>query len=269
MVGSSVVAMLLGVATAEAQIGKVFREGAEAAAKQVFRKGAKEAAQESAEAAAAGGLRSLARKSVAESTTTFAQKSIGGLSDDVARAAARHGDAVVAPVARQFGDDGAKALGKLSPNNARRMAMMADEIAATGKGTEFMEVLAARGDVAANWVWKHKGSLAVGTVAVAFLANPDPFLAQGGEVTTAVVKTAGESVAKPLIERTVTEMAATTRAVAPLVMDQLWVPVLVVGGFVVWLGCGAVVVGGWLAWRWNAARIALDLWKSWRSRATA
>jgi hypothetical protein len=268
ILGSSLVLLLLGVGTAEAQFGKLVREGAEAAAKQFFQKGAQEAAQDSAEAATATGLRSLARNSVAESTTTFAQKTASGLSDDVARAA-RQGDALVAPVVRQFGDEGAKALGKLSPANARRVGMMTDEIAATGKGTEFMQVLAAHGDVAAEWVWKHKGSLAAGTVAAAFLANPEPFLAQGGQVTTAVVKTAADSVAKPLLERTVAEMAATTRAVAPLVIHQLGWPALVLGGLVAWLGCVALAVGVWLAWRWNAGRLAFDLWKSWRSRATA
>src|SRR5262249_48331193 len=121
--------LLLAATSAHAQLGKVLREGAEALGRQVFRKGAAEAAQESAEAAGKAGLRSLARKSALESTTTFAQKSIGGLGDDALRAAARHSDAVVAPLVKQFGDDGAKALGKLSQANARRMAMMADELA--------------------------------------------------------------------------------------------------------------------------------------------
>ncbi|WP_254509533.1 hypothetical protein [Anatilimnocola floriformis] len=252
-------AVMLISTVAHAQLGKVLREGAEAAGKQVFRKGAAEAAQESAEAAAKGSLQSLARKSIAESTTTIAQKSIGSLGDDAARAAARHADAVVAPLVRSFGDDGAKALAKLSPGNARRMAMLTDELAATGKGAEFMKVLSAKGDVAAEWIWRNKGSLAVGTVAVAFLANPDPFLAQGGEVTSTIVKSATKDVARPLIERTVTEMAVTTRAMGPVLVTGL-ASLLPVFGLV---GAAMFAAGAWAVWHWQLWRFAADVWSSW------
>ena len=87
------------------------------------------------------------------------------------------------------------------------MAMLSDELASGGRGADWMRILADKGDVAAEWIWKNKGTLAISTAAAAFLANPEPFLYVGEHVASKGIESAGEHVARPLIEQTVSIVA--------------------------------------------------------------
>lgn len=191
---------------AHAQTGRLLREGLEVAGKKLFGKAASEASQEGAEQLLKKGAGIAIREAGQESVEAAAKRTgiaVARYSDDAAKAVVKHGPAVTAPLVNRFGTDGAQALLKLSPTNARRMAILTEDFAAGGRGTDWMKVLAAKGDVAAEWIWKNKGTVGLATAATAFLANPEPFLMASESVATTGIKTAGEHVARPLIEQTV------------------------------------------------------------------
>jgi hypothetical protein len=207
------VALALQVTPAHAQLGRLLKEGIEAAGKKAF-SGSTKAANEGAEQLLKKAATTTARKvgqEAAESVTKQAAKQAAGLairnSDVAAKALTKHGAAIATPLLARFGDDGARALSKLSSTNARRMAMLTEELGAAGRGADFMRVLAERGDVAAEWIWKNKGTIAVGTTAVAFLSNPEAFLQAGEAVVTKSVEAAGAHVAEPLIDGTARTLA--------------------------------------------------------------
>jgi hypothetical protein len=206
-------AVALQVTPAHAQLGRLFKEGIEAAGKKAF-SGSSKAATESAEQLLKKATATTARKvgqEAAESAAKQAAKQAAGVairnSDVAAKAITKHGAAIATPLLTRFGDDGAKALSKLSSTNARRMAMLTEELGAAGRGADYMRVLAARGDVAAEWIWKNKGTIAVATTATAFLTNPDAFLEAGEAVVTKSVEAAGAHVAEPLIDGTARTLA--------------------------------------------------------------
>ena len=137
-----------------------------------------------------------------------APAAVGPLAGRAEALAARHGDgAAVAllrhgrfagPTLAAMGAPAAKALGVLSPRNARRLAMLAEsgELARIGRTGEVLGVVGRSGDRAMDFVWRHKGALAVGTVLAAFLADPEPFLDGSrdlaGVAASAAVGTAAE-----------------------------------------------------------------------------
>ena len=121
----------------------------------------------------------------------------------------RHGDVaaeamikhpgVVVPVVEEFGAPAARALRAVSEQNARRLAMLADDgsLTATGKASEILDVVGKYGDRAADWIWRNKGALAVASVAAAFIADPEPFL--DGAVQVADI--GAETLARPIAEK--------------------------------------------------------------------
>lgn len=117
--------------------------------------------------------------------------------DDAAEAMMKHG-AVIEPLLDSVGKPAAVALKPLSGQNARRLAMLSNDgdLARIGRTEELLEVIGRYGDKAADFVWRHKGSLAVGAVLTAFLADPEPFINGVKDLT----KIVGESAVKPLAE---------------------------------------------------------------------
>jgi hypothetical protein len=101
-------------------------------------------------------------------------------------------------VVEKGGTSAVKALGVVTPQNGRRIAMLLDgELAAhSAKHPELLDEIAKYGDQAAVFVWEHKGALAVGTVLTAFLTNPEPFIT-GAKDLAAI---GGNAVAKPIAE---------------------------------------------------------------------
>lgn len=117
--------------------------------------------------------------------------------DDAAEAMMRHGE-IVEPMVQSFGKPAAVALKSLSGQNARRLAMLAEDgqLARIGRTEELLEVVGKYGDKAADFVWRHKGALMVGAALTAFLADPEPFINGAKDIT----KFVGESAVKPLAE---------------------------------------------------------------------
>lgn len=203
--------LCLQASPAHAQLGKLLKEGVEAAGKKAFSGGTKKATHEGTEQLLKKVTATTVRKAgqeAAESAAKQAGKQAGKQaagaairnSDLAVMAISKHGAAIATPILSRFGDDGAKAIAKLSSTNARRMAMLTDELGAAGRGKDFMRVLAERGDVAAEWIWKNKATIAVGTTAAAFLTNPDAFLQAAQGVVSSSVETAGKHIVEPIIE---------------------------------------------------------------------
>ncbi len=115
--------------------------------------------------------------------------------DDAARALMRH-PGLAQSVIASCGAPGARALAGLSPRQARRLAMLIDDgtLSRLGRSQEVLQVIEKYGDRGLNFLWDHKGALAVGTILTAFLADPAAFLdgtkKLGGEAAGLVTKPA-------------------------------------------------------------------------------
>jgi len=97
--------------------------------------------------------------------------------DDAVQAMIKH-PGIAESVIEKLGQPAARAMHSVTPQNARRIAMMADDgiLATANKAEEFLAVISKYGDSAAEFIWKHKGALAITTVGAAFLADPQAFL---------------------------------------------------------------------------------------------
>jgi hypothetical protein len=149
--------------------------------------------------------------------------------DDAAEAMIKHGE-IAEPLIGKFGESAAMALKGVSPQNARRIAMLEDtgELAAMGRTDELLQVVSKYGDSAMDFIWKNKGSLAVTAAMTAFLLDPKPFI----DGSTSLASDVGRSVMGPLAEG----MAKGTN----------WTVI-----FLVLIGC----VSGWLGFRaWRKDR---------------
>jgi hypothetical protein len=130
--------------------------------------------------------------------------------DDAARALVRH-PGLARSVIEATGTPGARVLAGLSSRNARRLAMLTEDgtLLRMGRQDELLGAIERHGDRALDFVWRHKGALAVGTLLAAFLNDPEPFLTGarelGGGVTSAVAQPVlgvanhvGQAITKPL-----------------------------------------------------------------------
>ncbi|HVX60819.1 MAG TPA: hypothetical protein VHC19_09460, partial [Pirellulales bacterium] len=160
-------------------------------------------------------------------------KAVSKYGDDAAAAFIRHG-AVGEQIVERFAKEGAEALAKVTPQNGRRLAMLAAE----GQlKPELLSVVTRYGDEACDFVWRNKGALAIGTALTAFVAAPDEFLDGTQKLTATVAETA----IKPLAEVPKTIAAEAAR-------NTNWTVVAFV------LGVVAATAAG--AWRWKSRLVA-------------
>ncbi|HVX13820.1 MAG TPA: hypothetical protein VHC22_21740 [Pirellulales bacterium] len=119
----------------------------------------------------------------------------GKYGDEAAEAMIKQGR-IAEPLIESIGTPAAGALKVVSTQNGRRLAIMAEDgtLAKIGRTDELLRVVGKYGDRAMNFVWRNKGTLALGAALTAFLADPQPFL----DGTVELTKTATESIAKPL-----------------------------------------------------------------------
>ena len=129
-----------------------------------------------------------------------------GLRGTASRRAARHVDGAVravaphlnvgmtlVPLARSSG----RAMAALAPRNARRLAILAEDgaLARSGRWDELLAVIERHGDRAMDFVWRHKGALAVAAVLGTFLADPEAFLGGGRELIGGAAQEATQPIA--------------------------------------------------------------------------
>lgn len=115
--------------------------------------------------------------------------------DDAAESMIKHGE-LAEPLIQAMGKPAAGALNAISKQNGRRLAMMADDgtLLKIGRTDELLEVVYKHGDSAMEFIWKHKGSLAVATTLAAFLSDPEAFINGAVAINAAIA----EHVAQPL-----------------------------------------------------------------------
>ena len=135
----------------------------------------------------------------------------------------RISDDVAAPIVGKFGDDGTRALGSLSSKGSERLAVMADDLAVSGRGRDWMKLIAERGDEVTDWLWQRRGGVAVGTIATAVLLQPEEFLHASEHVATTTINAAGEHLVGPVVRT----------AAAGIPWGIIWTIVIVAG--VCWL----------------------------------
>ncbi len=119
-------------------------------------------------------------------------KLIAQYGDDAAESLVRHGT-VGEGLVETFAESGAKALAHVTPQNGRRLAMLASD---STLQKPLVDVVAKFGDPACEFIWRNKGALAIGATMATFLANPEPFL-NGTVQLTGIV---ADSAVRPLVE---------------------------------------------------------------------
>jgi hypothetical protein len=112
--------------------------------------------------------------------------------ESAAAALIKHGP-VGETIVERFALPGAEALVKVTPQNGRRIAMMA----ATGEmKPELVTVITKHGDTACEFIWRNKKALTVAATLGAFVHDPSGFL----DGTNKLVETAADATVKPIIE---------------------------------------------------------------------
>ena len=119
---------------------------------------------------------------------------ISRFGDDGAEALLRHG-MVGEKVIGQFAEGGAKALAKVSPQNGRRLVMLADEGLMK---PQLMDIVSRHGERACEFIWEQKAPLAVAATMAAFIANPEPFL----DGTVRLSEVVADAAVRPLVQET-------------------------------------------------------------------
>jgi hypothetical protein len=117
--------------------------------------------------------------------------------DQAALALIRH-RTLAEPVIEASGATAARALARVSSRNARRMVILLADgtLEQIGRTHDVLRVAGRFGDQAMEFIWRHKGALAVGTVLAAFLADPEPFLDGARDL----VSDAASTLVRPAIE---------------------------------------------------------------------
>jgi hypothetical protein len=163
--------------------------------------------------------------------------------DNAAEGMMKHGE-IAEPLLVSFGKPAAGAMKAVNSQNARRLAMMAEDgqLAKIGQTPELLEVVAKYGDRAADFVWRNKGALTVAATLTAFLANPEPFL----DGATDITKVVSENAVKPLA--TVPGQVASEAA-----KNTNWTVVLAIGIGVLGLLAAARL---WLRHRASAGNVS-------------
>jgi hypothetical protein len=116
--------------------------------------------------------------------------------DDAAEVMIRH-KGIAQPLIAAHAQPAIKAMQSLSPQNARRLAILhADgDLIRMGRTQELLEVITRYSDQAMEFIWKNKGALLVSTALAAFLADPQPFLDGIRQLTENVSKHAVDRLA--------------------------------------------------------------------------
>lgn len=149
--------------------------------------------------------------------------------EDAAMALVRH-RGIAEPLIEAHARPAVNALKAITPRNGRRIAMLeqSGELARMGRTSELLEVVGRHGDRAMDFVWKHKGALAVTAGLAAFLANPEPFLNGTRDITRIMA----EAALHPLTDipsRVAVEAARganwTPLAMVALLLGTIWIGV--------------------------------------------
>jgi hypothetical protein len=142
------------------------------------------------------------------------------LGDDAGRALLRH-KSVVVPMLETYGSTAARALATVTPQNGRRLVMLAKTFDRVQQTKKVVEVVAKYGDRAVNWMWANKGALATAAACSAFLADPEAFMSGARKLTDTVAKQVVVPVSSAVIDGSVKIGDSLLRhAVKPVVTEM-------------------------------------------------
>lgn len=119
--------------------------------------------------------------------------------DDAADAMIKHRE-IAEGLIERFGAPSARALKAIGGQNARRLAIMAEDgdLVSIPQQADLLETIGKYGDRAMEWVWSNKSALAASPVLAKFIQNPQPFI----DGTVKVVDVGSEKIVKPLANET-------------------------------------------------------------------
>ncbi len=128
---------------------------------------------------------------------------VNTLGDDAAKVMIKHGE-IAEPLLTQAGAGAVKALNAVSAQNGRRLAMLSEQgdLAKIGNTSALLDVVAKFGDKSMEFIWKNKGTLAVGAGLTAFLANPQPFIEGTKDIASVVTTNAIAPMAEQVGQKT-------------------------------------------------------------------
>lgn len=117
--------------------------------------------------------------------------------DSAADALIKHPGIADALITRH-GRVAAEALNRVSQQGAQRLGIVAQDglLSATSRSPELLDVIRRYGDTAMDFIWKHKGSLAVVTALGGFLADPEAYFSGAKGLAEAVPGKLLESIGK-------------------------------------------------------------------------
>lgn len=142
------------------------------------------------------------------------------LGDDAGRALLRH-KSVVVPMLETYGSSAARALATVTPQNGRRLVMLAKTFDRVQQTKKVVEVVGKYGDRAVNFMWEHKGALAATAACTAFLADPEAFMSGARKLTDTVAKQVVVPVSSAVIDSSVKLGDSILRhAVKPVVTEM-------------------------------------------------
>jgi hypothetical protein len=154
--------------------------------------------------------------------------------DDAAVALLKHGT-VGEKFVTQFAKEGAEALAKVTPQNGRRLAMLAAE---GQMKPELMQVITHYGDQACEFIWKNKGALAIGTAFTAFVASPGAFL-DGTQKLTATV---ADAAVRPLAEAPKAVAVEAAKNANWTVLGALGMAIAAIAGYLRFFATGKIAL---------------------------
>ncbi len=136
------------------------------------------------------------------------------------------------PMLQQHGPRAAQAMNQLSPRQSRQLMVLHRERWFSASQLEqILDVIGRHGGSALEFIWKHKGALAVTAVLAKFLHDPEPFLSGAKDITALLAGEVGKA--------TATTMTGVGSEIAGHINWNLWLGVIlgVIGlkwGMVTW-----------------------------------
>jgi len=189
---------------ADAQLGKLLREGAEYLGKKaakVVKEGTEASLKQSdsiVSRAASTSSRSMVSGGIDAGKQVAVQASKGAIA--VGRNSA---DEILA----HLGPAGVQSMQKLSPVGASRLADVSAELAKSPHKAEWLRLIGQSGDAVAEFLWKRKGAVAIATATTAVVLAPSDFVQASESVATSAISTVGSKVIQPLITETAQHVA--------------------------------------------------------------
>ncbi len=122
--------------------------------------------------------------------------------DNATEAIIKHGPDMMAPVLSKYGDDAARAMSKLNKQEAIELAIKINDgqLAKLAAPQKMLNVIGQYGDNAMVFINKHWKALAVGTVCLAFVNDPEPFINGTKELVVGGVNAITDSTLGPIAE---------------------------------------------------------------------